>query len=96
MKDFEIIGENFTILKEPVLDEPPTKKRKGSEISKNHQPDDQGKYQCQQCDYETSYSIHDLRRHIESVHGGVRYSCNQCDHKATTEANLKQHKEYKH
>ena len=46
-----------------------------------------GKYQCQQCDYEASNSGH-LRTHVESKHEGVRYPCDQCDYKATTEQSL--------
>ena len=72
--------ENFGISNEPEVVEPQTKKRKRSDISRN----EEGKYQCQQCDYETRHKISHLRKHVESFHEGVRYPCNKCDFKATT------------
>ena len=66
-------------------------KRKRTDVSSTKD----GKYQCQECDYETRWS-HALRTHVESKHEGVRYPCDQCDYKATQESNLKKHKKYKH
>ena len=37
-----------------------------------------------------------LKRHKESVHDGVRYSCDSCEYKATTLSHLKTHKEAIH
>ena len=31
------------------------------------------------------------RRHIDSVHGDVRYPCDQCDYKTTQKGTLKRH-----
>ena len=36
------------------------------------------------------------RKHIESAHGKVKYSCNQCEYKATTKGSLKTHIESVH
>ena len=66
-------------------------KRKISDVSNKKD----GKYQCQQCDYENSRSDN-LRRHVETKHEGVRYPCDQCDYKATREDKLKRHKENRH
>ena len=49
-----------------------------------------GKFSCDQCDYQTR-NKHQLRVHHESFHDGVRYDCQQCDHKATDQSNLRQH-----
>ena len=32
---------------------------------------------------------HSLKRHIQSVHAKIKYSCNQCDHQATEKGSLK-------
>ena len=66
-------------------------KRKRSDVL--NKKDD--KYQCQQCDFETSWSGN-LRKHVKAKHVGVRYPCDQCDYKASREDHLKKHKEYKH
>ena len=66
-------------------------KRKRSDVSKTKD----GKYQCQQCDYEATQSIH-LSTHIKYKHEGIRYPCDQCDYKATQEGHLRRHKEIKH
>ena len=83
------MGENFSILKEPQIAEPQPKKRKRNDISRNNE----GKYQCQQCDYEATKSSH-LKTHVESIHEGVRYPCNQCSYKATETGNLQKHVNY--
>ena len=36
------------------------------------------------------------RRHIQSIHEGVRYQCDECDHAATTTGNLYKHREAVH
>ena len=33
----------------------------------------------------------DVKRHIDTVHEDVRYSCDQCDYKATDKSSLKTH-----
>ena len=37
-----------------------------------------------------------LKKHIESIHEGVRFPCDQCDYKATQKTNLKKHRKGKH
>ena len=81
-----IIHENFYISKEPGLNKPQAKKRKRNDISRNSQ----GKYQCQQCDYEANYSGN-LRTHVEVKHEGVRYPCSHCKYKATVKCDIKKH-----
>ena len=34
-----------------------------------------------------------FNKHVETLHGGVHYTCSQCDYKATTNPNLKRHVE---
>ena len=65
--------------------------KKRSDMSKTKD----GKYQCQQCDYENNQSSN-LKLHVEAKHEGVRYPCDQCDYKATRELSLKRHQEIKH
>ena len=55
----------------------------------------QGKFQCEQCVYETSNSSH-IRRHVEAIHEGVRYPCDKCDYQATRRSGLKRHNLQKH
>ena len=38
----------------------------------------------------------DLKKHKDSIHGGVRYSCESCDYKAKRKNNLKLHKDSIH
>ena len=42
-------------------------------------------------EYEEATDPRNLRRHINSVHDGVRYECQQCDHKATDPSTLRRH-----
>merc|ERR1711964_598676 len=37
-----------------------------------------------------------MKRHIQSVHNGIRYPCPHCDHQATTKGNLKIHTQSVH
>ena len=37
-----------------------------------------------------------LKRHIESIHEGVKYPCNQCDKQFTEQGNLTKHVQAKH
>ena len=91
------IGENFSILDESKGEEHQAKvkgkKRNRSYISQNNSG--AGKYQCQQCDYQSIQS-YALERHVKTVHEDVRYPCNLCDYRATRKYSLKIHNEYKH
>ena len=75
--------DNATQMKEIVV---VGTKRKRTSVSKIND----GKYQCQQCDYESSESRY-LRHHVEAKHEGARYPCEQCEYKATLKGHLKQH-----
>ena len=49
-----------------------------------------GKFQCNQC--ESSYtSKRHLRRHIKTVHEGIKYDCSQCSQQFTQGSSLKIH-----
>ena len=61
-----------------------------SENKSDYKVDSIHGYSCDQCDYKTKWKS-SLKRHEDSVHGGVRYPCDQCDHKATWKSNLKTH-----
>ena len=39
---------------------------------------------------------HNLTRHKESKHGGVKYSCDKCNYQATRKDNLNRHMKTKH
>ena len=68
-----------------MLVEPKAKKRKKSEILRNN-----GKYSCQECDYESKH-LGDFRKHVEGKHEGIRSACDQCDYKATQPGNLQRY-----
>ena len=42
------------------------------------------KFQCPQCD-KLFYDSSTARKHIRSIHEGVKYACNQCKYQATTQ-----------
>ena len=50
------------------------------------------KFQCDKLFYDSSTA----RKHIRSVHEGVKYACNQCDYQATQQCSLKRHIQSKH
>jgi len=50
---------------------------------------------CIECDTQFSKKCN-LRKHIQSVHKGVKYACTQCDYQGTQEGNLKIHIQSKH
>ena len=52
-------------------------------------------HSCDQCDYKTKRK-YGLKKHIESVHGGVWHSCEQCDYKTKWKDDLKTHTESVH
>ena len=45
--------------------------------------------QCEECDYET-VDMSNLKKHVKSVHQGIKYPCQQCVYKGSKE-NLKKH-----
>ena len=61
----------------------------------NKQISNKSKFQCTQCGKSYSEGT-GLRRHIQSVHVGVKYACNQCDYQGTQQSNLYQHIRSKH
>ena len=81
-EEYVTIGNNLDMITEPELVEPKAKRRKKSEILRNN-----GKYSCQECDYESKYSWH-LRTHVEAKHEGICYACDQCEYKAQQPGNL--------
>lgn len=54
-----------------------------------------GKYQCDRCEYQAERKDN-LKRHIQSIHEGLRFSCNQCEYQATRQGSLKRHKQNVH
>ena len=48
-------------------------------------------FPCDQCG-EVFTENHNLTRHKESKHAGVKYSCDQCDYSANRKDNLNRHK----
>jgi len=52
-------------------------------------------YTCSQCEHVATRAS-DLKRHVESIHEGVRYPCSQSEHVATTASHLKSHVKNKH
>ena len=52
--------------------------------------DEDLKYYCDQCAFETVW--HDsLKKHREAIHEGVRFSCNHCAYKVKSNQRLKVH-----
>ena len=54
-----------------------------------------GKFSCDECSKTFNYSSH-LRRHMKSVHEGLRFQCNFCDHTASQRVHLRLHIQSKH
>ena len=52
-------------------------------------------FSCDQCG-EAFTENHNLSRHKESKHAGVKYSCDKCSYQATRKDNLSRHKKAKH
>ena len=48
------------------------------------------KHACDKCDYRASQH-HNLKKHKESIHEGLKYQCTRCDYKATLRASLVRH-----
>ena len=55
----------------------------------------QYKHTCNQCQYETQQRSL-LKRHIQSMHEGLRYNCNQCNYTGKSKDVLKIHNKSKH
>ena len=55
----------------------------------------EGKYSCESCDYQTGNRSH-LNTHVEGVHEGVCYSCSHCGTKFSQKGSLKKHVEGVH
>ena len=70
---------------------------KGEEIKEDAEKgtSNQTTNQCSECDKTFSHD-HNLKRHQNSVHKGIKYPCNQCDYKATQTTHLKTHIKSKH
>ena len=45
-------------------------------------PDNRKPYNCQKCEYQSNHKEH-IKRHIRSIHEGIKYPCQQCDYQAT-------------
>ena len=56
----------------------------------NKSKNEDRKYDCQKCDFQTA-KPGNLKRHVASIHDGVRYSCSQCDFDTAKPSYLKQH-----
>ena len=52
-------------------------------------------FSCEYCDYK-ALSRKDCRKHVESIHEGIRYECSQCDYRATNKSNLYRHQRRNH
>jgi len=50
----------------------------------------ENKYPCDKCNYIAS-NVSDLKKHVKSIHEGVKYPCNQCSSKFTDQSSLRQH-----
>jgi len=53
------------------------------------------RHACDQCEYDAATPSY-LKRHMETVHAGIRYPCDQCPYAATQLGNLKLHKQNIH
>ena len=57
---------------------------------------DGNRTQCLECDFKAPVISH-LRRHIDSVHKGLKkFPCESCDHRATTKQGLERHVRVRH
>ena len=54
-----------------------------------------GKYACDQCDYQSVYR-RGVKRHQEMIHLNVRHSCDECPKEYKDESKLKMHKKSAH
>ena len=52
-------------------------------------------YACNQCDQQFVQQS-SLKRHIQSVHEGMKYACNQCDYQTLRKDHLNNHINLKH
>jgi len=91
----EELNENQSNIESNDLANPVNPRPVFSSKSSNSLLPGEKQYHCQQCDYQTKYS-HALRKHVKSVHEGVKYPCQQCDNQFTLPSNLLQHIKSKH
>ena len=63
---------------------------KAMRVRRNEVVNINGKYSCDQCDYNATRAGH-LNRHIQNIHNGVKYACDQCDKQFTLQNKLKIH-----
>ena len=54
-----------------------------------------GIYKCHECEFGSSFSAN-LKRHIKSVHEGVKYPCQSCEYQATDPSTLNRHNRRDH
>ena len=50
-----------------------------------------GVWRCLACDYTSSHSSHQVRRHIETHLDGLSYTCNACNKEFRTKPTLDEH-----
>ena len=63
--------------------------------SKKDKRTDGPKVYCDQCTYKTGYNS-DLKKHIESVHKGIKHECNLCHYIANSKQRVEEHKNKRH
>jgi len=61
-----------------------------TELKTQKQVDTKQIHACPHCDYQATQKG-TLKRHIQSVHDGIKYPCLHCDYQATQEGSLKRH-----
>ena len=55
----------------------------------------EGRFNCDKCEGQFKSKSH-LKRHIQSMHEGIKYACNQCDLKFSQKCSLYPHIKSKH
>ena len=78
------------------IDEPETKHTSEMNMNRNigHIVKGRPIYSCEECDYSAPKSK--VKRHVESKHRGIRYSCDKCDVEFTSVGQLNTHNKIKH
>ena len=59
------------------------------------QKKDNGKYACDQCEYESVFR-RAIKRHQDAIHIGIKHACNECPKEYTDVYDLKNHKKSVH
>eukprot|EP00088_Acartia_fossae_P054690 TRINITY_DN6303_c0_g1_i5.p1 TRINITY_DN6303_c0_g1~~TRINITY_DN6303_c0_g1_i5.p1 ORF type:complete len:782 (+),score=149.59 TRINITY_DN6303_c0_g1_i5:50-2395(+) len=70
-------------------------KKKTEDASVLVAKDGKKEYPCEECGY-IAGDFYRLRRHINSVHLGIKFPCDQCDFAASDSSGLSRHKKSKH